>query len=235
MPIKFYLLPGLDGTGKLFQAFCDAADPSHSTTVLSLPTTTPQNYESLARELSPAIANSSKGVVIAESFSGPIAVKIASRQPASIAAVVLVASFVTPPIPVVARLLPWSLVFRLPLPTFAARWSMLGATASHELVQALRCSVREVPPKILAQRIRELTCLDASKELSAIKCPTMYLRPTADRLVPTRCIDVLRESKADLEFREIDGPHLILQREPVNAWCAISDFLNGIPSIGRLD
>ena len=133
-----------------------------------------------------------------------------------------------------ARLLPWSLAFRLPLPAFAARWSMLGPDAPDDLVQVLRCSVQEVAPKILAQRIHELTCLDASEELSAMKCPAMYLRPTADRLVPKRCIDVLRKSKTDLQFREIDGPHLVLQREPVSAWCAISGFLNGIPSIGQL-
>ena len=235
MPNQFYLLPGLDGTGRLFRGFCDAADPSHTTTVLPLPTNTQQDYESLARELSAVVAGASKAVVIAESFSGPIAVKIAARHPASVSAVVLVASFVTPPAPAVARLVPWSLILRLPVPAFAARRLILGATARDDLVHALQRSVREVPPKILAQRIRELTYLNACKELFAVKCPIMYLRPSADRLVPKHCIDALRESKADLEFREIEGPHLILQREPVNAWCAISDFLSGIPSIGRID
>ena len=234
MPYKFFLLPGLDGTGKLFEGFGDAIESSN-TTILSLPTNAEQNYDSLVGELSPAVAKSSNAVLIAESFSGPIAVKIAARHPGSVTAIILVASFVTPPVPMVARLVPWSIVFRLPVPAFAARWLMVGATATDELVQTLKSSVSEVPAMILAQRIRELTSLDARKELSVVQCPALYLRPTADKLVPARCVRVLREAKADIEFREIDGPHLILQREPVNAWRAISNFLDGIATTERID
>jgi hypothetical protein len=101
-------------------------------------------------------------------------------------------------------------------PAFAARRLMLGATARDDLIHALQRTVREVPPKILALRIRELSYVNACKELFAVKCPAMHLRPSADRLVPKHCIDALRESKADLEFRETEGPHLILQRD--TAW-----------------
>ncbi len=190
-------------------------------------------YECLANQLSSRISSSSSCVVIAESFSGPIAVKLATRHSLSIAAIVLVASFVTPPIPAVARLLPWSLAFHLPLPTFAARWAMLGRSAPDDLVRVFKRSVRETPPKVLAQRVRQLICLDASKELSAVKCPIMYLRPSADRLVPQRCIDAIQRLQIDLHFREIDGPHLLLQRQPVRAWSAISEFLHGISALRK--
>ena len=230
-----YLLPGLDGTGALFKPFLDAATPLFATTVLSLPTETPQSYECLASELSAVIRSSTSCVVVAESFSGPIAVKIASRYPASIAAVVLVASFVAAPIPAAARFLPWTLALRLPLPEMAARCLMVNADAPDDVVQILKRSIRQVPPKILAQRIRELTFLDVSEELSAVSCPIMYLRPLADRLVPKHCIDVIRQSKPEVHCQEINGPHLLLQCEPVRAWCAISEFLDGISAPGHKD
>lgn len=228
MASHLHLLPGLDGTGRLFRGFTQFVTATNSTRVLPLPVHTKQDYESLANEIANDIGRTSPTVVVAESFSGPIAIKIASRYPDSVIGVVLVATFVTPPVPKVAKFAPWEFLFRVPLPGFAARRFMLGASASDELVQALQLSVRETPVEVLAQRVRTLTSLDARKELAALKCPAMYLSPTHDRLIPKRCIDDVRQAKPDIEVHKIDGPHLILQQEPRAAWNRIVEFLQGL-------
>ena len=65
-----------------------------------------------------------------------------------------------------------------------------------------------------------------------MSCPIMYLRPLADRLVPKHCIDVIRHSKPEVHFQEIDGPHLLLQCEPVRAWCEYQSFWRGFQRLG---
>ena len=73
--------------------------------------------------------------IVAESFSGPVAIAHAAARPDNLVAVVLAASFVANPLP---RGLRWLGVFagvvRAPLPRFAARLLLVGRSAPGALV-----------------------------------------------------------------------------------------------------
>src|SRR5438874_1223572 len=114
-------------------------------------------------------------VLVAESFSGPLALRLASARPSRIKAVVLCASFVCLPAPRWLRHLVGPLLFRLPMPAPAVRRFMTGRSASDSLVREVRNSIRRVRPHVLAQRMREILDVDCADALRQCPAPVLYL------------------------------------------------------------
>lgn len=87
--MKLVLLPGLDGTGTLFTPLLDhlAATP----VVASYPPE-PLSYERLLAQVARLLPDG-PFVILAESFSGPLAIRLAYRRPPGLQALVLVSSF----------------------------------------------------------------------------------------------------------------------------------------------
>jgi hypothetical protein len=93
MTITAILLPGLDGTGELLAPFVAAAPREITTVVVGYPTSE-ASIDVLERRVRERLTNSC--VVIAESFSGPIGVRVAADV--RVRALILCNSFVTSPI-----------------------------------------------------------------------------------------------------------------------------------------
>jgi pimeloyl-ACP methyl ester carboxylesterase len=83
---RIVLLPGLDGTGALFEGFMRAAPAGVSLDVVALPPK-PSGYAELAEHLSSTLRLSPDTILLAESFSGPLAITLAARH--MVAALVL--------------------------------------------------------------------------------------------------------------------------------------------------
>lgn len=227
--VPIMVLPGLDGSVGMLTKFRDLAPHGFDVTLLELPHDG-DSYVRLAQHLSDTIAGTRHCVLIAESFSGPLAVMLALQHPQSVAALVLVASFVTSPLPFVARCVPWSAVFRYPLPAWVARRYMLGAHCEPSLVCDLREAVGATSARVLTHRLREISRIDVTKALLELTCPVMYLRPTDDALVPQRCVETIRRLRPDAAIYRIQGPHLILETRPNDSWQQVVDFV-GLSSI----
>ncbi|MEM6798456.1 MAG: alpha/beta hydrolase [Planctomycetota bacterium] len=219
------VLPGLDGSTHMMARFCEVAPPTHDVTPLELPPHL-TSYASLVDHFDHRFSEARDALVIAESFSGPLAVMLAARHPGSIGAVVLAASFVTSPMPRVAKWFPWDLMLRAPLPSFAARRNMVGRDATDEQVQTLRSAVRAVPVRTLSGRVRQMIDADAADELRELTCPIVYLRARHERLIPRRCVDAIRHASPGAVVREIDGPHLLLETRPEAVWRSLIDSLS---------
>lgn len=233
--MQLFLFPGLDGTGKLLRDFCNAisAAPTsardYDATILPLPINVSNTYASLTDHFSTKIFRpfaTEKYVLIAESFSGPLAVKLADRHPDRIAAIVLVATFCWRPSIAGCRLLPWRLLFRLPLPSAVARYGLLGPHADDMLVEQLRDTVQTVPANLLAQRMREVLRVDVRTALAGSSAPTLYVRPTCDRLVRMKSSRLVMTTNPAVQEVSIAGPHLILQTQPRACWDQIQPFLD---------
>ena len=93
------LLPGMDGTGDLFRPFIDSLPSNFSPTIVSYPRDRIAGYEELGNYLSDAVPREAPYVVVAESFSGPVAVEHAAKQPSNLEALILIGSFVSNPLP----------------------------------------------------------------------------------------------------------------------------------------
>ncbi len=209
------ILPGLDGTDLMLGEFCERFARSRCVVAKTLPSDPEADYAALANHFSDFVQNLASCHIIAQSFSGPIGVLLAHRYPQVVTRLTLVASFVTSPVPKTAAILPWSAMFRLPLPSLVAGHFFVGGCKS--LVPTLRSAIRQNTPAVLRHRFRLVQNVDVSSEYSNLKCRLEYLRPTKDRLVPRRCVDQMVVLNPDTTILNIDGPHLILETQPEKA------------------
>jgi pimeloyl-ACP methyl ester carboxylesterase len=155
-------------------------------------------------------------VIAAESFGGPLGIRIAAAHP--VAKLVLIASFVKMPL----WIPPGALVTAIhPPPALAIRALMLGVDAPEALVERVREVIGTVPREWLAARLNAVSDMDASDDFCAIRSPVVWLRAKDDHMLPEAATEYAVSLCPELEVHEIDGPHLLAQREPA----AVARFL----------
>ena len=223
-PSHFVLLPGLDGTGELFAALLQALGDDVTTTVVRYGNelTFDEYVESAAKALP------ERCVLIAESFSGPVAIAVAARHPGKVLGLVLCATFAVSPFRTLlrgARFIPARLFRPSPLtPAMVNHFCFNGASVS------LRASpvavLSTVPPAIMRARLSCLAAVDVRPLLSRIASPVLYLRASADRIVSSRLSRELTSQLPNVRVTEIDGPHLLLQSRPAECAAAIMSFVS---------
>jgi pimeloyl-ACP methyl ester carboxylesterase len=191
-------------------------DPTFQTQVVAYPADRPLGYDELCAGVLGELPKSPH-VLVAESFSGPVALKVAARAPQGLKAVVLSASFAGNPLPRLSwaarRLIgPW--FFRLPLPNPVIRAFLAGSDASAELCQAIRDALKNVDPKVLVYRLREVMGANAREDLRRCPVPIFYLRGTRDRLLGKAAARAIAAARPDVTIIDVPGPHLLLQAAP---------------------
>jgi pimeloyl-ACP methyl ester carboxylesterase len=221
-PIPILLLPGMDGTGDLFDFFIAEAPPAFRPLVVSLP---PRgSYEELVEAVRFRIPDE-PFVIVGESYSGPLALRIASAADTQAVAVVLCNSFIASPYTPILRVLPWTLLLsKAPSPAMIRRL-MAGRNAPAELIDAIQAAIARTPADVLPARLREVFALDEAKTLEAIRLPILYLRGTRDALVPESAVERIVRVAPHVVRRDIPAPHLLLQTAPKQAWSAIEEFV----------
>lgn len=226
--LRLILLPGFDGTGRLFGPLLREIPDSVDTTVVDYPANEPLGYRDLVERLLPAIRGGGDFCLVAESFGGPLAVMLAAERPEGLTAIVLAASFARwPPLAAFAApLLP--LAGRMALPRWLIRSALFGGRHD-DLARTVQKSLGEIDGHVLARRLREVRMTDIRPLLAGIGVPCLILRAARDRLVPRRRGEELHKGIAGSRLVTLDGPHGILQTRPHEAWAEIARF------IGRTD
>jgi pimeloyl-ACP methyl ester carboxylesterase len=146
--ISAVLLPGLHGTSELLRPFIAASPPGIRTIAVDYP----ENESSIdrlglfARERLPDSC-----IVIAESFSGPIGVRLATDR--RVRALVLCSSFVSSPSMQALRYLAITPLFSIPLPGFVIRTLLSGRSADPAIVTAVQTVMRRLAPTVIAERV----------------------------------------------------------------------------------
>lgn len=224
--MNFVLLPGLGGTGALFEDFIRAAPPDASCTVVSYPPGEILGYTALQDFVRRRLPATDRFNLVAESFSGPIAIAIAADPPPNLAGAVLCCTFARFPSL-------WLRAAKLLLPvlpfgrTRASRLApiLLNRFRAGPIGERLDRSISTVSPEVLRRRAAEALRVDVSKEVSRIAIPTLVLTAARDRLVsPTEARRLVQLNPA-FRHAEIDGPHFLLQTQPAAAWSAIRSWL----------
>jgi len=233
--ITLVLLPGLDGSGDLFRWFTAALPPGITPAIVSL---RGNDYAVLKDEIAPILPRGRRFVLLGESFSGPLALRLAAERPAGLVAVVLVASFA-------ARPLGWISAFagRFVHPSFFRLGSsrlllqrfVLGDDPPAALIEATRKRLRSANPESLAARCRAALTIDATDALKQCVVPLLCIAGTLDKLISPRQVAQLRRLRPDLEVSWIEAPHFILQRAPEAAVAAILVFLARVRSAELTD
>src|SRR5829696_3155244 len=97
-PHHLLLVPGLDGTGVLFEPLLGVLPTDVDTTVVSFPHDKAIYDPELFASMRNVIPWNRGFIVVGESTSGPLAMRFASAQRENVRAVILVSSFVSNPI-----------------------------------------------------------------------------------------------------------------------------------------
>jgi pimeloyl-[acyl-carrier protein] methyl ester esterase len=226
--LKLVLLPGMDGTGELFTDFVDALCGTFETDTVRYPTGDCLSYSELARFVRSATPDSQPFVLVAESFSAPLAIQCAATNPPNLKGLAICAGFATSPVRGWRRFLGSLLtpiLFRVLLPELAAKVWLVGPDAPPSLLAAVRGAISSVQPKVLATRLRAALACDVRAELDQVVVPILYVQAKQDRLVSALCLEDIKRIKPKTTVATIDGPHLLLQRQPRRAAQCVSEFV----------
>ncbi len=224
--MRLLLLPGMDGTGTLFEPLLEALPASLPATVVAYPCDKPYGYSELLPFVEEAAPAEDAFVVLGESFSGPLALMAAARRPPGLRGVILCASFARSPLRAcVSRLRglvrPWW--FRA-TPLALLSWALLGRRTTDRLRHLLREAAGRVDPAVMAARARAVLSVDVETELRVCPVPILYLSGTEDRVVSARSLANIRRVRPDVETMAIVAPHLVLQAAAKEAARAIERF-----------
>lgn len=209
--MRFVYLPGLDGTRALRERFADRA------TLVEYPrdrVLTFDEYVAIARE-----QVNEESILIGESFSGPIAIRIASEVP--VAGIVLVGSFVKAPLPAIFAFAPR-------VDSLMALW-MVGRHGAAR--KALHRALDSVDPRVIRSRLRIALTVDERASLARTTAPLLDIRATRDFLGRGRRRIV--KIRPDAETAEVRGPHGLLLAAADETWKVISSWSATIPDARR--
>jgi pimeloyl-ACP methyl ester carboxylesterase len=221
------LLPGLDGTGKLFAEFLKVMDLSISTQVVAYPKDIPMNYDQLETLVTAALPTDRPFVLLGESFSGPLAIRIAARRPEFLVGLVLCVTFASNPYS-------WARAWVRPLAKFLPlkslpRWVraplMWGSASPNRAPRQSERAMTGVSAAVVRQRISSLLAVDETAALVHISAPTLVLCATRDRVVSKAATLTIMRGIAHAQRVDIDGPHLLLQTCPQECAAAVLSFM----------
>jgi pimeloyl-[acyl-carrier protein] methyl ester esterase len=231
MTNKLVLLPGLDGTGELFADFVAALPRTIQTTIINYPAQKPCNYAKLFALVNEATAGLEQFVMLGESFSAPLAVRLAASNSPNLVGLIISTGFVCNPFPkwgFLHKAASRPLLFRISPPDFVVEYFSLGSSPPSDLKQSVRRAVRSVSPRVLADRVHQILSCDVREDLARVKVPVIYLQATDDRLVGSGCFDEIRKIQRSAMLASVDGPHMILQRQPRPCASIVAEFCSSI-------
>lgn len=227
MPLQLVLLPGMDGTGDLFDPLLSALPPAPPPVVMRYPAGEPLDYPALEQRVRQALPAQAPFVLLAESFSGPLGATIAAAPPSNLRGLILCASFVRAPHPRlgVARPLAGWLPVTL-LPRVVLHHLLLGAHGTPALRAALDQAVARVAPAVMRTRLKAVMGADQSAAFAGVRMPVLYLQARHDRVVPPAAAVLVARLAPQTRVVDIDAPHCLLQAAPEAAAEAIVGFMH---------
>ena len=207
------LLPGLDGTGKLFKPLIDAVGGRIDIDTVSYPLDEALGYDPLLNIVTSCISKENTYFILGESFSGPLAVMAASKCPENVAGIILAATFVKSPMPMwigrLKRFIKGPILDLRPRPFIVDR--LLGKNCPDKIRSWVRSTMPRLKRDVLAARIEAVLDVNVREELKGCRVPVLYIAGARDWLVGKKALDAVWLCRPDVEIKVLDGVHMILQ------------------------
>lgn len=230
------LLPGLSGTSTLMQWITPLLAPHYELCLAELPASTnkgDQNYQTLCQHIEQTYltkySETTSIWILAESFSGPIAIMLAKRHPENIHGIILAATFATCPNNLAKQLqkllftlLPLRLGRKKAAPIFLAGTKWL--TASQTMKHQIKLALSNTPVPTLIERLHTVFTCDLS-HLFPLKQPVLYLQAKHDWIVYSHALRTIQALQPHLKHQRFNAPHLILQFNASESAKAIHHFI----------
>jgi pimeloyl-ACP methyl ester carboxylesterase len=168
-------------------------------------------------------------VLVAESYSGPIGISIAASRPPGLVGLVLSTTFLNCPRPYLGQLrLLLKLLPPIRVPSAPFVPLLLNSRSTPEARQLLRIVLQQASPKAMLARLNDVAMVDVGTEARSIEVPTLYLRASVDRVVPSSAGDAIQRHIPHATIAELAGPHLLLQACPHESAKRITEFCAGV-------
>ncbi len=149
----------MDGTGALFNPFLKKLPDSDKITVISYPPDEKLSYPQLVDFVADKLPQSEPIVILAESFSGPVALELAARGLKNLKGVVLCATFARSPHPLLLTILnmfPLSLFLRFSMPDMLLRRYCFGPDSPDSLIDLFKTTLAKVKSDVLSYRLTHI-------------------------------------------------------------------------------
>jgi pimeloyl-ACP methyl ester carboxylesterase len=221
----------MDGTGELFREFVDALPREFEAVVVRYPRDRRLASAELLQWVRAACPAAGRFVLVAESYSTPLAIRYAATNPPNLAGIILCAGFASSPVrgwQRLACLLLAPILFRISLPEFAVRRWLVGMNNPRSLVTSVQTAIQSVWPAVLALRLRDVLACDVRAELAQVSAPMLCIQPTNDRLVSKSKLAEIRRIMPRILVETIEAPHLVLQRAPEKSAEIVASFVRGL-------
>lgn len=227
---SFIYLPGFHGTDSLYSELVrnleGRSSDSHS---ITYPVTLSQDYETLYQWLVEELDLSHPRVIIAESFSSPLAIRLAAEFPHSVKALIIAGGFCSSPLPAILSALPFQPLMMLNPPKRFIRYFLLDDTSEKELIDKVAESTSALPSKTFAQRVRAILSLKAEPCETQVQAATLLIQASRDQVLDKNTQLIMQSHLPHARVHWIDSPHLIFQQYPVYCSELISSFLDTLP------
>jgi pimeloyl-ACP methyl ester carboxylesterase len=167
--------------------------------------------------------------LLGESFGGPLAIMLAARSHQQLRSLVLCASFLHFPQPLLRALAPLGGFAHAALvPDPLLSWFTFGTWSTPTKMPTLRASIQELSGETLRCRLRAVLRVDVASLLPTITAPILYLQATDDRIVPASAARAIQRIAPAACIEPIAGPHLLLQTQPKTCAREIRRHLDAI-------
>lgn len=209
------LMPGLEGSGKLFAPVIPWLDSHFDLRVITYPDLDSfQEYIDYTQNQLPAEPGYS---LLAESFSGPVAMALLAQLPGQIGPSVLCATFARSPLATLTQMsnqVPRQMFSIGALGEYCLDYGAeLDEDASE--TQPLPLNITEqLDGAVLKHRIAAMSRIDVSALLPQIEVPILLLHGQRDRVVSEQETQLIEQYLPDVKRVDLDAAHLLLQTRP---------------------
>lgn len=220
------MIPGIDGTGMLYSPLQQAMGYRCRTTVLPFQdeVTLEEYIESFSAQLP-----KHRVLLLAESFSGPIALGLLAKFPGRFQAAILSAAFARSPYSSflgMGTLISKGLFGNTSLENLLLRKFCTNSDVPENVQKIIQDLSSQIPPEVIKKRLHIMDTFDARPLLHKISAPVLYLAGLKDRFVNASLRAELFENIPRICFKGIDGPHLLLQAQSEACTNTIMNFLD---------
>lgn len=227
---KLIFMPGLDGTGASFEPLLKLIPSDIFTKTIYYPNDKFYSFEEIIEHAKSQIEPSQENIILAESFSGPIAITLIGSGQVKAKGLILCSTFARSPRPLLIKVLghlPLKVITRFLFRKSILKYAIEGDDTTLDLYLTMWKKVNlQVPTRILTHRLKLIDQTDVRRWLPNITIPCCYIRATHDIALPLSTLLDFTETIPDLRVRSIRGPHFILLAHPHASLMAIRDFIN---------
>ncbi len=222
------LLPGFDGTGRLFSPIHKELSDSVNTIVLSYPSNKVMTYSDLCHYLKDELPDLPY-VILGESFGGPLAMMLSKYADENLKGIILCVSFVKNPQVFLSRLIRPFLKpkhLQKEIPAWHIRAMLVNGVSDAKLIRNIQTATAELTREVYFYRLREIADMDVTNILQKCELPILYLRAKNDRLVYESSMKLVEKIGKNVTVESFDAPHMLLQTQPEQAAQSIKQFLS---------